>query len=69
MIDCANYIKFYGDIPTVRRALITLNKNYTEKFEIHISPKIKFELEKKKKMKKQRPMITFTYGKFLLFPK
>jgi hypothetical protein len=69
MIECANYIKFYGDIPTVRRALITLNKNYTDEFEIHISPKIKFELDKKKKMKKQRPIVTFKYGKFTLFEK
>ena len=66
MVESVNYIKFYGDIPTVRRAIQILNERYVEKFEIHISPKVKFDLDKRKKLKKIQP-ITFTKGKFLLF--
>lgn len=68
LIQSAEYIKFYGDIPTVRRALKMLNEKKKMNIQINISPKINFELNNKKNLKKKR-MIEFKYGTFILFGK
>jgi len=69
MIESAQYIKFYGDIPTVRRALKMLNEKKKLNIPINISPKINFELNNKKNLKKERSIIEFKYGTFILFEK
>lgn len=66
--ESANYIKFYGDIPTVRRAVTKLNKmKLFDEIKIDISPKVKYELDKREKLKKVKPIVEFKYGKFTLF--
>lgn len=69
LIESANYIKYYGDIPTVRRALKMLNEKKKLNITINISPKINFELNNKKNLKKERSIIEFKYGTFILFGK
>ena len=61
------YISMFGDIPTVRRAINELNKMIDTKYNIHISPKINFEIARKEKLKKNNSIIHFKYGKFTLF--
>ena len=63
----ANYIRMFGDIPTVRRAITELNVFYHIKFQLYISPKIKFEISRRNKLKSIRPIVEFKYGKFTLF--
>ena len=63
----ANYIRMFGDIPTVRRAITELNIYYPTKFELYISPKIKYEISRRNKLKAVRPIVEFKYGKFTLF--
>jgi hypothetical protein len=66
--ESVNYIKFYGDIPTVRRALTKLNSlKLFDEIKIDISPKVKYELDKREKLKKIKPIVQFKYGKFTLF--
>lgn len=68
MIESANYIKYFGDIPTVRRALTILNKKkITDEIKIEISPKVEFEIQKKQKLKNEKPIVEFVTGKFTLF--
>ena len=68
MIESANYIKYYGDIPTVRRALKLLNqRKITDEIKIEISPKVEFEIQKKKKLKNEKPIVEFVTGNFTLF--
>lgn len=68
MIESANYIKYYGDIPTVRRALKLFNqKKITDEIKIEISPKVEFEIQKKQNLKKEKPIVEFVTGKFTLF--
>lgn len=69
LIESAQYIKFYGDIPTVRRALKMLNDKNKLDIPITISPKIKFELNNRNKLKREKNIIEFKYGTFILFPK
>tara|TARA_R110000803_G_scaffold1318_1_gene4323 strand:- start:1566 stop:2099 length:534 start_codon:yes stop_codon:yes gene_type:complete len=63
------YISMFGDIPTVRRAITELNKIIDTTYDIDISPKIKFEIARKEKLKKCNSIIEFKYGKFTLFLK
>jgi hypothetical protein len=67
LIESAQYIKFYGDIPTVRRALKMLNEKNKLDIPIIISPKVKFELNNRNKLKKEKNIIEFKYGSFILF--
>ena len=61
------YISMFGDIPTVRRAILELNKVVDNKYHLQISPKIKFEIARKEKLKKSSSIIEFKHGKFTLF--
>ena len=66
--EAANYIKYYGDIPTIRRALAKLNSlKLYEEIKTDISPKVKYELDKRNKLKKIKPIVEFKYGNFTLF--
>jgi len=38
-----------------------------DKINIDISPKVKYELDKREKLKKVKPIVEFKYGKFTLF--
>ena len=65
--ESAGYIKFYGDIPTVRRALHMLNNKNKLDIQITISPKVKFELDNRNKLRNEKSIIEIKYGTFILF--
>ena len=69
IVSDGQYLQDYGDIPTIRRALNSLNEDLNIKFDFtpKLSYKMEKQLEKKKKIKEGAlASISFKTGTFLL---
>jgi len=53
MIEKAESISYYGDCPSVRRAIKQINNIYNKKIEVNITPKVLYDLLEKEEEKKE----------------